>query len=110
MRSHGGLVTPYAADPRLYIFQRLLHRLDFMQVTAQVRVFDRERAGVLSGEHIPAMIAVQVDDVQLPFRGDPLAKDERLPEMIAGIQKENGHVPVDGCHHVQQRHRLCLKG
>ncbi len=69
----GGLITADAADPGLHVTEGFLHRLDFVQETAQVRVFKRQGAGMLAGKMVPARVTVQVQNVQLPSRGDLFA-------------------------------------
>ena len=54
--------------------------------------------------------AIQIDHVEIPFVLDVLAKDQRIPKMVAGIQKEDAKGGHDAHRHMQQRHALCLEG
>jgi hypothetical protein len=39
-----------------------------------------------------------------------LPKDERVPEMVAGVQEEDQQIAADVGGHVRERHALCLEG
>lgn len=64
---------------------------------------------MLAGKNVPARIAVQVKHVQAEFRSDPFAEDQRIPEMVAGIQEEDQEVRPDAGGHVQQWNGLGLE-
>ena len=81
-----------------------------MNVTAQIRILYRQGARVLTRKDIPARVAIQIDDVEIPFLLDFLAEDQRVPKVVAGVKKENAKIGFDMRRHVQQGHALCLKG
>ena len=103
------LVASNAADPRFQSTQRLLHRLDFMNIATQVRVLDGKRARILSRKNIPARVAIKINDVEIPFVLNLLAEDQRIPKMIAGVEEENFDVRLDARDHVQERHAVRLE-
>jgi len=80
-----------------------------MNVTAQVRVLYGQDARVLTGKAVPARLAIKINDVEIPFALDSFAEDQRIPKMVAGIQKEDAKPGHDTHRHMQQRHALRLE-
>src|SRR5581483_3669223 len=100
VRAFGSLVASNAADPRFQSTQRLLHRLDFMDVATQVRVLERKRACILPRKNVPARVTIKINDIEIPFVLNLFAEDQRIPKMIAGIEEENFDVWLDTRDHV----------
>ena len=48
--------------------------------------------------------------VQFPLESNLLLKDERAPEMVAGLQEAGRQIAADVGGHVQEQHALCLEG
>ena len=107
--SVGSLIASNAADPGFQPAQRFLHRLDFINVTTQVRVLERERTHILACKMIPTRIAIKINDVEIPFVLDSFAENQRVPKMVACIEEENFDVRQDARGHMQKRHALRLE-
>ena len=81
-----------------------------MNVATQVRILHREDARVLTSKDVPARVAVQINHVEFPFVLDLFSEDQRIPKVIARIEKEDLKRGHDAHRHMQQRHTLRLKG
>ena len=80
-----------------------------MDEAAETRILDGQGTGMWPHENIPARVAVEIQHVQLPVRGELLTEHVRFPEVIARIQKKDQDIAPDERRHMQQRYRLSLK-
>jgi hypothetical protein len=106
------LVIPYVSTvvtlPAWFTYRAF--SLEFLaQFGPEYDVFKRQGAGMLAGKVVPARVAVQVQDVQLPSGGNLFPEDKGIPKMVAGIQEEDEQVTPDAGGHMQQRHGLGLE-
>src|SRR5215212_3770637 len=64
---------------------------------------------MLSCKAIPTRITIQVQYVQMPFRGKLFPEDQCVPKVIASIEKEDQNIPPYSRSHMQERHGLRLE-
>jgi hypothetical protein len=105
----GGLVAADARDPNPHAVDGSLHGLHLVDVTAQVRVVERQTANEGADKGVPARVAAQVYDVQVPLVLDFFAEGQRLPEVVARVEKEDADVGLEARCHMQERHGLRLE-
>ncbi len=58
---------------------------------------------------IPTRIAIEINDVEIPFVLDSFAENQSVPKMVACIKEENFDVGHNARDNMQKRHALRLE-